>query len=124
MSTVEQLLFFCKYCDTDVISKNINLSPVIRHAIEIIDRDYDKDLSVKSIAKLLYVSPSTLSHKFSKELNISVYRYITEKRLSVVRQYIEKGERAYVAAEKSGFSDYSAFFRLYKKRYGKNPTSR
>ena len=68
---------------------------------------------------LLYVSPSTLSHKFSKELKISVYQYITKKRLSVAHKLIKQGESLKNAALSSGFNDYSCFYRLYKKYYKK-----
>ena len=82
-----------------------------------IDEKYSENLTVKSIAKLLYVSPSTLAHKFSKELNISVYRYITKKRLSAAHELIQNGESLTHAAFSCGFTDYSCFYRLYKKYY-------
>lgn len=90
---------------------------LISKALDIIDERYDEKLSVERIAKLLYVSPSTLSHKFKEELNISVYQYITKKRLSVVHNLICGGEPMTSASAKCGFNDYSCFYRLYKKYY-------
>ncbi len=119
-STLIQLLIYLKHSSTEAISESINISPVVREALRIIDESYTKPLSVKSLAKLLYVSPSTLAHKFSKELRISVYQYITKKRMALARQYIEGGEPLTSAAAKSGFSDYSCFYRLYRKYYGNN----
>ncbi len=91
---------------------------IVSLALDIIDSKYNEKLSVDSIAKQLYVSPSTLSHKFKTELNISVYMYITKKRLSAAHSMITKGEAMTSAAIKCGFSDYSCFYRLYKKYYG------
>ena len=71
-----------------------DVSDMVKQAIAYIDENYAKKLSVSSIAEQLYVSPSTLSHKFSEELNISIYRYISKK---------------------NGFNDYSCFYRMYKK---------
>ncbi|MBQ9922513.1 MAG: helix-turn-helix transcriptional regulator, partial [Clostridia bacterium] len=68
------------------ISDNGNLSATVSSALAVIDEKYAENLSVEKIAGLLYVSPSTLAHKFNKELNISVYRYITKKRLSVAHE--------------------------------------
>ena len=79
--------------------------------------NYTENLSVESIAKRLYISSSTLSHKFKKELRISVYQYITKKRLSAAHDLIRGGETLTNAALKSGFNDYSCFYRLYKKYY-------
>ena len=114
-----QLLIYLKHHTYEIISKSNNLSPVVNYALNIIDAKYAENLSVKSIAKQLYVSPSTLSHKFSKELNISVYQYITKKRLSVAHELITYGETFKSAALSSGFNDYSCFYRLYKKYYKK-----
>lgn len=118
-SALIQLLIHLKHSSTEAISKSINISPIVREALRIIDEGYTKPLSVQSVAKQLYVSPSTLAHKFSKELRISVYQYITKKRMALARQFIESGEPLTSAAAKCGFNDYSCFYRLYKK-YGKN----
>ena len=91
---------------------------LVSRAIDIIDARYSEKLSVDLLAGLLYVSPSTLSHKFKEELNISVYRYVTKKRLSAAHGIISQGESITSASAKCGFSDYSCFYRLYKKYYG------
>lgn len=87
-----QLLIYLKHHTYEIISKSNNLSPIVNYALDIIDEKYAENLSVKSIANTLYVSPSTLSHKFSKELNISLYQYIIKKRLSVAHELINQGE--------------------------------
>lgn len=117
-SSLIQLLLFCKlYADSEATTKNVNLSAETAEALNIIDERYAERLSVEKLANELYVSPSTLAHKFSKELNISIYRYITKKRLSAARMRILQGESLTDAALNSGFNDYSCFYRLYKKYY-------
>ena len=112
-----QLLIYLKQQHSGIISKSIHLSQIVKQAIDMIDEQYAKCLTVESIAQKLYVSPSTLSHKFSKELNISVYKYITKKRLAEANKLIRQGSSATNAAIQSGFSDFSCFYRLYKKYY-------
>jgi len=121
-ASLVQLLIYLKQYSTGAISKNINISPIVQQALSMIDKSFAKSISVESIAKALYVSPSTLAHKFSKELNISVYRYITQKRLYAACEYIQKGDSPITAAEKCGFSDYSCFYRIYKKQYNDSPS--
>lgn len=116
-AAVIQLLIFLKLYPYETINKSITVSPIVNKTLDVIDEKYTENLSVESIAKQLYVSPSTLAHKFKKELNISVYQYITKKRLSVAHNYINGGETLVSAALKSGFNDYSCFYRLYKKYY-------
>lgn len=91
---------------------------LVSRALDIIDARYGERLTVETLAGLLYVSPSTLSHRFKKELNISVYQYITKKRLAAAHNLISCGEPMTSAAAKCGFGDYSCFYRLYKKYYG------
>ena len=111
----EEEWFYAKQNAFKLVNKCIGLSPIVSRALKIIDEKYTENLSVKTIAEMLYVSPSALAHKFSKELNISVYRYITKKRLSAVRESVSRGESLTEAAINNGFSDYSCFYRLYKK---------
>ncbi len=121
-ASLVQLLVFYKQHPHNVISRNINISSEVRQALSYIDKNFTKELSIEIISAALHISTSTLAHKFSKELNISVYRYISEKRLLKARQHIEKGATLASAAAACGFGDYSCFFRMYKKRYGKTPS--
>jgi len=114
-ASLVQLLIYLKLNPFDAIRKNVSLSPVVSQALNIIDKEYTEKLTVDEIAKSLYISPSTLSHKFTDELNISVYQYITKKRLSSAYERIRQGESLTSAALNSGFGDYSCFYRLYKK---------
>lgn len=116
-SSLVQLLIHIKQSNSKALVKNKGLSPEVKAALNIIDEKYSEKLSVDLIAKMLYISPSTLSHKFSKELKISVYLYITKKRLSMAHELIMQGKPAVKAALSSGFNDYSCFYRLYKKYY-------
>ena len=116
-SALIQLLVYLKQNTKGAISESVSLSHEVSQALSIIDENFRENLSVKSIADMLFVSPSTLAHKFSKELNISIYRYITKKRLMEAHKLIKNNETLSSAAIKSGFCDYSCFYRLYKKYY-------
>ncbi len=118
-----QVLVKLKYSDFLGVRENVMLSKLTEETLFYIDKNYYKEISVPEIAKGLNVSESTLAHKFREDLNISVYRYILKKRLSEARQLISKGESFSVAASKSGFDDYSNFFRLYKREYGESPSA-
>lgn len=120
---ITSILAELKLYSGESIDKHISLSNQSRQALNFIDLNFNKDITVQSVAKALNVSPSSLSHRFKDELNISVYRYISEKRLSEARKLISQGESLSAAAEKCGFKDYSCFFRLYKKRYSRSPSA-
>lgn len=122
-SAVAQLLLNQKLSGGEPIRKYVTVSPLTRKALEYIDGNLSDQLYLNTIAGVLGVSVSSLCHWFRKDLNISVYRYISEKRLSAVRQCVQQGMSLGTAAESCGFKDYSGFFRLYKSYYGENPSA-
>lgn len=79
-------------------------------------------ITVSDTARNLHVSESTVTHLCSKRLGMSFYRYVTQQRLDRARRLmLEYGDLATVA-EKSGFCDYTAFFRAFKQEYGLPPS--
>lgn len=121
-SAVVQLLMSWKLYAQVPIVESVQISAVTQQALTYIDAHLSQPLRLEEIAAALNVSVSMLSHRFSKELKIPIYRYITEKRLSSVRQLREKGMSLCEAAQRSGFSDYAGFYRLYRKQYGEKPS--
>ncbi|MDY3304327.1 MAG: AraC family transcriptional regulator [Clostridia bacterium] len=125
----ENIILSCVTLMLDEINKNKNSciknekSELIAYkCIEIINKRLSSNISVSEIAKMLNVSPSSLSHTFKKEMNISVYRYILEKRLVLARDMILNGKNPTDAAFECGFNDYSSFYRQYKKMYAAIPS--
>lgn len=112
-----QLLVYFKKQLSETICSNMNLSPIVSRTLALIDEHYTENISVKDIAQQLFVSYSTLTHKFSREMNIPIYQYITKKRLSEAHKLIMQGETFTYAAQHSGFNDYSCFYKLYMKYY-------
>ena len=123
-SVVTDILFELKMSVKNLIDQNTTASDVTLRALEYIDEHYAEEITLESIARLLNVSVSMLTHKFKGELGISVYRYITKKRLSMVRQLLERGKPLGHAAQACGFKDYSGFYRLYKSQYGYCPSDK
>ncbi len=121
-ASIIQLLIELKQTSSKKLIKDNEFSDLTRQALSFIDSHFSENLTVNKISKELNVSVSTLSHKFRKELNMPVYSYISKKRVSAVRQYIEKGETLSNAALLCGFKDYSNFFRIYKNLYEKSPS--
>ena len=106
------------------VARGTSVSDITLKAIDHIDSNYRSPITLSDIAEAVGTSVSTLSHTFSRELSVSVYKYVTEKRLSAVRARLSEGMSLGEAALSCGFPDYSVFYRLYKKRYGISPSGR
>ena len=73
------------------------------------------------IAEAAGISQSSLSHIFKRNLNTSVYKYITDKRMTAAQRLLKSGSTPSAAAFECGYSDYTVFYRAYKKYYGISP---
>ena len=97
------------------------LSPLVQKAMHYIGEHLSAELSLDSLAGELFVSKYHLSHAFSREVGVSVYRYILMRRLMMARQLLTDGEPAGQVCRSCGFADYTSFYRAFKSEYGISP---
>lgn len=93
----------------------------IYEIIEYVNQNLSKDLSLDAIATGFYLSKSQLSRSFKKATGSTLWDYVLIKRLLLARSLIREGESISGACERSGFREYSSFYRAYKKRFGVSP---
>ena len=87
-----------------------------------VEMNYHRPIVIADLSKRFYVSASTISHLFKQKLGVSFYRYITQRRLIAAKSLIETGELLENVAAKTGFLDYSGFYRAFKHEYGISPS--
>ena len=97
------------------------LSPLVQQTMSYIRENISTPLSLEEIAGHLYVSKYHLSHAFSREVGVSLYRYIMLRRLLLARQLLLAGQGAGQVSISCGFSDYASFYRAFKAEYGVSP---
>jgi AraC-like DNA-binding protein len=103
-------------------SNSTQTNPIISKAIDYIEKNLMTLICVEEIANELYVTKSHLHHLFIKHLKMSPKKYINIKRLTVAKRELYSGSKATDVCTKCGFSDYSAFYRAYKKQFGHSPS--
>ena len=99
-------------------------NPRIQSMIRYMDENLSEDLDMDALAELFYVSKYHMMRQFRRETGLTVYHYLTQRRLIHARELIEKGMRATEACYRSGFRSYSSFTRSYMKYFGTTPTGR
>lgn len=94
---------------------------VEKELIDYINDSLTKEIKISSLAEKMHLSQSQLYRLFKRATGTSIYDYIISKRLILFNKKVKNGIGVVDACHQCGFSDYSAFYRLYKKRFGVSP---
>ena len=92
-------------------------------AVEYINRHYNEELSVNTLASKFFISPSYFSHLFKKNSGKGVIEYINEVRVSRARALLETTDTPIGdIALAVGFGDINYFSRKFKELTGVSPS--
>ena len=94
---------------------------LLTSSIEYIENNLSEPLTLDSVAAHFYISRSAVSKLFREEMDTSFHRFLTQRRLILAKQLISEGEGMERVAQLCGFSDYSVFYKAFKKEYGLSP---
>ena len=89
---------------------------------EYINAHYRETLSVNSLAQMFFMDKNTMTRQFKRIVGMTPGDYIRRKRLESAHLLIRQGYSVQHAGYASGFMDYSAFFRAFRKQYGLSPS--
>lgn len=89
---------------------------------EYIAGNLSESLDINSLAEIVHISPSGITHKFKKEFGIPIHKYIMQKRLIYAKRRAEEGEALTKLYSEVGFKDYSSFYKAYVNHFGNAPS--
>lgn len=97
-------------------------SPCIFKALQYIKQNLSMQLTISEVAENIFVSKSTLTKRFQKELAMSVNQYIHDTIMFQAVQLLRSTDISVLAvSEKFGFSDQFYFSRCFKAKFGMSP---
>ena len=86
-----------------------------------INNNIANPLSTTQLAEAFYLSESYICRIFKAATGTTINKYITARRISIAKSLLNNGASVAEAFEKSGFTDYSNFFKAFTKAVGVSP---
>lgn len=86
-----------------------------------VENCHTQPITLAQAARECFVSSSTVSHLCKERLGVSFYRYVTQRRLITAKTLIQRGIALEEVASRSGFGDYSGFYRAFQREFGISP---
>lgn len=127
-SDINELIDVFESCVNNITKnmKQINLTNISKHiqmAIDYINENYRKKLSLEDVSQYINLSVVHTSRLFKKETGKTVLDYINEAKLTKAKQMLDSGKyKVYEVADELGFNTSHYFSTLFKKFTGVTPS--
>ncbi|SHO51524.1 AraC family transcriptional regulator [Anaerocolumna xylanovorans] len=120
---LEALLSRIKACQskTGIPDKTEGNSETINQVINYLNEHFTSQITLDFIAERFCLSKHHLNKVFRRATGTTLWDYLTYKRVIYAKQLLMGGHSAEEASRLCGFSDYSAFYRAYRKITGNSP---
>ncbi len=91
--------------------------------LDYINKNIERPLCLEDICREFHYSKSFICHEFSECMGVPIIQYVRNKKIMYASALLRSGMRPTEVAVQCGFSDYSTFYRMYKKVIGKPPSN-
>lgn len=100
---------------------SVEEDPLIERVMSYLTEHLVENLSLEELATRFFISKYHLCRAFRRHAGVTVLDYLTAKRVAMAQALLLQGVPAAEAARQTGFSEYSTFYRAYRKHTGKAP---
>lgn len=95
----------------------------IQCALNYIEKNYQRGVTLEEVAEHVHLSPHYLSRLFKKELNINFVNYVSERRIHLAKELLEKTDMPVInIALELSYQEPNYFSKVFKKSTGMTPS--
>lgn len=124
LTVITYLLRLCdviEVTDYDLITKRNKIGR-LEQVLEYINRNYNQDISMDSVAHKFFMNPSYFSDYFKKNVGVTFSEYLMKQRImEAVRLLKEGGTNSTEVAFSCGFNNTTSFYNAFKRITSMNP---
>lgn len=92
--------------------------------VNFVNENISRQIALDDICKRFHYSKSYICKEFLECMKVPIMQYVRTKKIMLADSLIKSGVKPVEIFEQCGFSDYSTFFRAYKKLLGKAPSAK
>ena len=96
---------------------------LVDRAVQYINDNLEKKLSIESISEQLYTSGSYLCKTFRKKMGIPLMHYVNRQRIFHAKELILDDVPLKEVCLRCGYENYITFFRVFRAETGQSPTA-
>lgn len=118
-----EIMEICHRIQAKKAEKKNAFSPLVAQAINYIEQNYDREISLESCALSVGSSYTYLSRAFKQETGMRFVEYLNQRRVNKAKSLLIRGELSMKEiVEQSGFRNYNYFFKVFKESEGVTPS--
>lgn len=123
-NVLEEIVIYLAHRKGEMESGRGRRDAIIEETVRFVEEHLEEPLDARRIAAHLHLSPSYVQNVFSMRMHIGIKAYIGQKKIYAAHRRMATGVSPGEAAAAYGFRDYSVFYRLYRRTFGKSPGGR
>ena len=121
ITTFEDLVAYTKKTLTSFFGQ-YRMNENVVSVLEVIGRDYKKELSLKDISKDLFINPVYLGQLIKKETNSTFAELLNKQRIKAAQQLLlSTNDSIEDICYTVGYSNVGYFYKVFRKLCGKSP---
>ena len=121
ITTFEDLVAYTKEILTSFFGQ-YRMNENVVSVLEVIGRDYKKELSLKDISKDLFINPVYLGQLIKKETNSTFAELLNKQRIKAAQQLLlSTNDSIEDICYTVGYSNVGYFYKVFRKLCGKSP---
>ena len=86
-----------------------------------INQNISQSITIEQLSEHFFLSESYICRIFKAATSTTINKYITARRISIAKAVLNENGNVMEAFERSGFTDYSNFFKAFTKAVGVSP---
>lgn len=106
---------------TDTVHNSYKYNHQVDDILTYINQNIAQTITMEQLSSRFFLSESYICRIFKAATGTTINKYITARRISIAKALLNEGVSVSEAYERSGFNDYSNFFKAFTKAVGVSP---